>query len=172
MASSLSSILKAMSVSLTDWAELMEPVGGVVSIAADEEQGLDMLAESPKGWRLILWAVSEAPVAGTSDELVATTIRVGLSAARGMSKVPGREVLESRENLPPILDMIEGTISHLRGMHTSVQVPALKSETCFLLRFRGWEWVKFLTGVSHYTARMDFTLPRQIAARSPLRVTL
>jgi hypothetical protein len=172
MASPLSSILKALSVGLTDWAESMEPVSGVVAIAADEDEGLDMLSESPKGWRLILWAGGEAPKAATSDELVTTGIRIGLSATRGLRKQPGKELIEGRGNLPPILDMIEGTVATVRGMHTQVMQPNPKADSCFLMRYRGWEWVRFLTGVGHFTAQMNFTLDRQVAARAPMRIIL
>lgn len=172
MASSLSTILKALSVGLTDWAESLEPVAGVVTIAADEDEGLDMLGESPKGWRLVLWANGETPKAATSDELVTTAIRIGLSATRGMRKQPGKELIEGRGNLPPILEMIEGTVAMVRGMHTQVMQPDPRAEGCWLLRYRGWEWVRFLTGVGHFTAQMNFTLDRQVVGRGPMRIIL
>lgn len=172
MPSPLSAIIRAMHDSLKLWAEDVEGAAGVVSIAADEEEGLDLLAESPRAWRLILWAGGEAPKAAVSDELVATTIRLGVSMARGLKVQPGLDLIQGRGNMPPILDVIEGVIRRARGLHVSVATPPLNATDCYLLRYRGWEWVSFIMGAKHHSARIDFTLDRQIQQRDPLRVVL
>jgi hypothetical protein len=172
MPAPLSAITKAIYLSLQDWATCMEPVAGVVTVAADELEGMDMLARGPKAWDLILWANGEVPVADNSDELVRTQLRVGLSMARGMAARPGLSVIEGRDKLPAVMDVIEGTVRTLRGMHTKPVAPAALAADCWLLRYRGWQWVKFLTGVNHFTVQMDFTLDRQMIGRLPTRVEI
>jgi hypothetical protein len=171
MSSPLSAILLSLSVSLTDWAEAMEPVPGKVQVAADEDEGLDILGQGPKGWRLVLWAAGEDPK-GAADDFTAVKIRVGLAAERGLAKSARDELTIGRQGLPPILDMIEGTVATCRGLHTSAQPPPLRADNCFLLRFKGWQWEKFLTGANHYAAKLTFELDRQLSARAPRQVRL
>jgi hypothetical protein len=172
MSSPLSAILKAYSTALRRWALQVEPVAGVVAIASDEMEGLEMLGESPKGWRMILWAGGEIPKVPTNDELVQTVVRVGVSMARGLRKDAGTELTEGRGNLPPMLDVIEGVIRQVRGLYVGVGEPPVKADDCYLLRYRGWDWVKFVVGVPHFTAQINFTLDRQLSPRVPLRVEL
>lgn len=150
----------------------MLPTAGEVTVAADEEEGLEVLGQGPKGWRMALWFGGEAPKAALADDLSTVTVRLGLAYERGLGKTARADLTVGRGNMPPVLDLIEGVVRLMRGVHTASVAPDPRNDTCFLMRFRGWAWQRFDLGVGHSVAVLTFSLDRQLQQRVPLFIRL
>lgn len=162
MASPLSVILKALRTTITAWAASVEPVPGVVSVAADEVEANGLMQTAPKGWRVCLFIPAEDGVQTNENK---TGLIALVTTARGLSLDARAELEDGRGSLPPVLDIVEGVGAALRGLY--VEHPA-----CPLLTFTGWQWVKYELENSHYVARLAFAFSRQPVAPVPLALTL
>lgn len=171
--SPLSTILLAIQTSLAAWCADTTPVKGDVSIAADALEGYDMLKDSPKGYRVVLWWAGDKPVGPGNDAHVGSVIQVGIAIAKGLTKDPRAELLAgTAQRDVPVLDIIEGVCATMRGLYTGT-LPTRDNDSCWLLRYAGGsEWIKYEVAVEHYVHQLNFILNRELPARNPLSVSL
>lgn len=160
-----------MQTALAAWAADTEPVKGVVQVAGDAMDGYAALESAPRGYRLVLWWAGDTP-AGNTTELVASNIAVGIAVQKGLTKAPHGELAQASAARPAVLDIVEGVLATCRGLYLGGSAPGSNNDGCWLLTFTGSEWIAFEVGVEHYVLQLNFTLPRQLPARSELQVTL
>ena len=163
MARHLSTIIAGVVGALEAWASAV-PTPGEVSVAADRDEGLAALGETPKSWRLIVWVEGETGTEGTEE--AETRVRIGLTVGRGLAATVRKELMVGRGSGPPVYDLIEGVVSKARGLWVAEQSP------CRVLDYQGWEWVRFEVGVMHYVVQTNYILRRQLPAASAALVVL
>lgn len=101
-----------------DLAPFVRQHRGLLSVAADPWNFLELLAERPSGWRLVLhWAGDEnAQEAALEGCFCANRIELGVSCNLGLTATPGEQVSKRRAGgAPSLLELVALTRARVRG---------------------------------------------------------
>lgn len=171
MPSPMSSILAGAVAALSAWAGSVSPKG-TVGVAGDALEGYEQLRLNPTTWRAVMWWAGDSPMNPGRDDAVNARIAVGIAIAKGMALEATKELIQASATRPAVLDVIEGIISSVRGMHTATIAPPITHDSCYALRYTGGNWIKYEVPVAHFVFQADFTLSRQLPDRNPLKISL
>lgn len=91
---------------------------GLLSIAADPYNFLELLGEAPSGWRLVLhWAGDENQSADTPAAFLRNEFHVGITCNLGLTAKPGEAVMKKRPgNAPSLLKLVQLTRARVRSL--------------------------------------------------------
>ncbi|BET67207.1 hypothetical protein ASA1KI_21250 [Opitutales bacterium ASA1] len=130
---------------------------GLLSVAADPYQFLEVLAEAPQGWRAVLhWAGDESggshPLEGA---FVDHELHLGISANPGLTIAADVALFGPRAgNTPAILRLVALARAHVRGL--VLRTP--EEDTEQYLHYRGCAPVVMPEGIPLRAYRLRFTV--------------
>lgn len=109
-------ILQSLMAALTPLATAS---GGVCTVAYDPAEAINMLANRPEGWRIIVSADTEKSaedpqsIIGVSNSEISVIVQAGL----GLKEDPALQVYQNRSgNSPSVLELAEVTRCWVRGI--------------------------------------------------------
>ena len=128
---------------------------GLLTVAETEEDAIELLANGPEKWRVILTMDGdEAREDLNPAGLVVGTLVAWVQTPKGMEAKPGKGIHRSGTNgSPSFMTRLHWVIRKLRLMQFShVEV------ACQGLEYKGWNWLKFEDTAAFRTARARFDI--------------
>jgi hypothetical protein len=150
-----SDIISMLQTHLTPYVQAK---GGYVSIADDDLNLLEILTESPKGFRVILhWnGDTPDPDQGDLDGIADQHLEVIVTQAKGLRAKPGQELITGRAGQQPLYVLVSQIRARVRAYHWP------DGATFGEIHYRGIEPVIHPDGLPFRAKRIKFDLKAAI----------
>lgn len=128
---------------------------GLLTVAETEEDAIELLANSPERWRVILTMDGdEAREDLNPAGLVVGTLVAWVQTPKGMEAKPGKGIHRSGTNgSPSFMTRLHWVIRKLRALGFEHEQIA-----CQGLEYKGWNWLRFEDTAAFRTARARFEI--------------
>lgn len=154
-----------MLISLRDGLEAWATANkGKVQIAGDPFHALDLLLQSPIGFRVVVWWDGDEPATDIHQAgIVSNRLKVSISYGRGLAKDPSASLVSGRASQKPLYELISDLRSKVRAIEFSNQADEISSVWA---AYRGTTPIVVPEGIAIDAYDLNFTLESVIACES------